>query len=422
MKIKLFDYQIEDRDWGIANPYSILALQMGLGKTGISLSISEETKSQRVLCIVPAYLTLNWKNEINKFLDNKIITLFKSSKDVYYQVDSDFVVVSYDIAIKSECLFEWADMVICDEAQNIKSMKARRTQMIHKLVFESSVPRFHLLTGTPVKNRVEEYYSLISLCYYNPKNKEDKFASTFETAIDFADYFSFRKEIEKFIRNRRIKIVSWEGVREDKIPELKKWLAPIYRSRKSMMLPPIIKNVIVSDAEDVELWKEYLKLEESDSVSVMPTQKKSAAVAKVPFTIEYVKDLLEEIGDSPVVIFTDHVESCKLIAEYFQVPAITGEMSVNNRQTLADEFQTGRWKILVATIGSFSTGYTLTKAWNMVFNDYNWTPGDNEQAIFRINRIGQTETCIIHNILGSPQDQYIWETLQSKKEVIKKVT
>jgi SNF2 family DNA or RNA helicase len=55
----------------------------------------------------------------------------------------------------------------------------------------------------------------------------------------------------------------------------------------------------------------------------------------------------------------------------------------------------------------------------MVFNDFPWVPGQLSQAEYRINRIGQEKQCIVHRIIGSPQDHYILKTIESKNAVIK---
>jgi SNF2 family DNA or RNA helicase len=100
------------------------------------------------------------------------------------------------------------------------------------------------------------------------------------------------------------------------------------------------------------------------------------------------------------------------------VEPITGATKVERRQELADTFQNGKAKVIVATIGSFSTGVNLHSASNMVFNDFSWVPGIMEQAKFRIIRVGQKDRCTFHYIMGSFQDEYIFKRLKEKLETI----
>lgn len=431
MKLTLDPHQIETVEFALTNPYSIFALDMGLGKTATALAVWERLKGN-CLVICPGYLRLNWLLEIRKcFGDEPIVTVIQKGKDLYDIFDSDFVIISYDLAQKSEQIFEWADMVFIDEGQELKSMKAKRTEYIHRVVYENSIKRLHILTGTPIKNRVEEYYSLMALCNYNPQLKKSDFLDRFQNSIDFADYFSFRKEFTMEVNFRYITIVRWEGVRN--VDELKNYLKNIYiRFASDQVLTlaePRTKDILLSEVPDMGLLKEFeggafydeeTYGEYDEDRPTISTRKAMAALKKVPSTVNYVQHLLEE-GVDCVPIYTDHVESCKAIAKAFNVEPITGQMSPNKRMEIGRRFQSGEGRILVATVKSFSTGIDLTRANNLVFNDYPWVPGDIKQTIYRIHRRNQKRHCTIHRILGSPEDAKILETLESKASDIAKV-
>lgn len=421
MKYELKDYQLETVEWGLKNPYSILALEQGLGKTLCALEIYDRCPEKNLLVVCPSYLILNWKNEIKRFFENKYqITTFQKGSDIYEVWDTDIVITSYDLVQKASYLFSWANVVVADECNILKTMKAARTEFFHKNIFENSTKRLLLLTGTPIKNRVEEFYSLISMCCYNP-NSTSKFLERFPDSITFCDYFAFRREFEMIRGNRRVKIMKWEGVRNTE--ELKKWLQGIYirySSRDVLNLAPIVfKDVTISDIDDIDLLEEFNKFYRENK-TVSPSLKAKSALDKAPFTCKYVRGIMDD-GVEEIVIYTDHVKSCEYIAERFGVTPIHAGTSMIKRAAIAKDFQDGRIKVIVATIGAFSTGVTLTKSHNLVFNDYSWVPGDMEQVIYRINRIGQERQCIIHRVFGSPQDNYIMKTLEQKIETIKKV-
>jgi SNF2 family DNA or RNA helicase len=421
LKLPLKENQMGAMTMALGQKYSILALPMGSGKTPIGLAIKEKSGSKRCLVICPASLILNWRNEIKKFLDDKVVSVFKSGKEFYYPVDSDYVICSYDLAIKHPFIFSWADILICDEAHYLKDMGSKRTEAIHRHIYEYSVPRVLLMTGTPLVNRVKEFYSLIAICEYSPEKKFSEFLDKFPDHITFADHFSFRREFEKWIRNRPIKIVKWEGLRN--VEELKKWLIGKYIKIESNLAPINYKDVMLADFDDKSLLDAFNKSME-DLEGIMPNIKEKAALRKVPLTVSYISDLRKaELIEGPVVVFTDHRASAHLLAKELGAPtAITGEMSVAQRQKLADRFQAGEIETLVATFGSFSQGHTLTKSNYMVMNDYPWAPSIIRQAEFRINRIGQNRPCYVDRIFGSSQDEYIFKTLLDKEEVIKKST
>ncbi len=417
LKRKLFPHQEEAVEFSIKNEYSIVALSVGLGKTLTAIAVKDRLRAN-CLVVCPAYLLLNWKLEIEKSLENPIITVIRSSKDFYPPFDSDFVLVSYDLAIKYEPFFEWATMVVLDEANYIQSMSAQRTKAIHKMIFENSIKTVMLLTGTPIKNRIKEYYSLVALCYYNPRtHKTQKFLYNYPNDVDFADKFSFRQEFRMKRAHRIFTVVQWDGARN--IEELKSWLTPIYFSKKAEYPPITYQNIVVDNFDDEELrerFNDYLK----GSSMVAPEVKAMAALRKAAHTIKYVKDMRDSI-DGPIIIFTDHRESCYLITKELKGVAVTGEVNPIKRGQIAESFQRGEINILVGTYGSMSTGYNLVKSNFIIENDFPWVPGTLEQAEGRINRTGQTRPCFVHRIIGSEQDSYILETLKEKSKVIEKV-
>ena len=98
---------------------------------------------------------------------------------------------------------------------------------------------------------------------------------------------------------------------------------------------------------------------------------------------------------------------------------ITGCVDVDKRSDIIKRFQDGSTKVLLCTVGAASTGYTMTAASKVVFNDMSYVPGDNEQAYSRLWRIGQTGKVFVYYIGGSKVDSGINQTLQEKVKTIK---
>lgn len=426
----LKEYQRRAIDFAHKHPYSILALSPGLGKSRVAIEIQNKLKLN-CLVVCPSYLISNWGKEISKWsVRGTMATLFKKGKDIYEPCDSDFVVTSYDLVQKAEHLFEWADMVVLDEGHALKSLKAKRTEFIHRVVYENSIKRLHILTGTPIKNRVQEFYSLLALCYYDPAVADSQFLEIFPSEIDFADHFSYRQEYTMQISGKWVTIMKWEGIKN--VDELKGWLKDKYIriSSEVLGLPPVMnKTFQISDTDDPELLEAFTSyfLNNKKSAarsertgSVLPEHKAVAALKKVPFTIKYVENLLEEV--ECLLVYSDHIHPAKEIAAAFNVEAITGDMPSNKRAALADRFQAGEGKILVCTVGAMKEGKDLFRASHVVFNDLPWVPGDIKQVVHRVQRMGQKATCFIHKILGSPQDAYISEVIDNKMKTIEKAT
>ena len=412
--------------YGANHPYSLLCADPRMGKSPVAIWL-QNLRDVNCLVICPSYLILNWKKEILKWSPKSQVTIFRKGSEIYEPAASDFVVISFDLVQKAEHLFEWCDMVIIDEIHNLKSMAAKRTQFIHKAIYENSVKYVHGLTGTPLKNRVREFYSLLALAYYNPKLQNAKFLDQFPDEVSFAEKFSYRQSYDVKVKTRsgaefRMPIVKYEGIRN--IPQLKTWLDGVYirvRAEKGDLPPISYKDVLISDSPNKQLLAAFEAFfDGEDSHLVRPDVKVQAAMQKVPFTIKYVENLVESVDC--VLIYSDHKEPIKAIAKHFGVPAITGEMPGHKRAQLVADFQAGKLDKLCATIGSLKEGADLFRARHMVLNDLCWVVGDLDQVMNRMRKLGETEPRVVHLMFGSPQDEKIWEVLGEKRKVINAAT
>ena len=394
---------------------------MGTGKTLICLTLHKQLIRNNTLIVVPAYLLSNWEDEIKKFYPDINYKIFKNSKDIKYHEGVKIYLISYGILKASEPLFEWADLVIADEAHSLKHIKTGRTNTFHKLIFENSIKRLVLATGTPITNRVWEFYSLLALCEYDPDKGDSAFLKKFPSYVDFADYFSFTKEFSirqgKYVRN----VTQWSGIQNT--DELKVWLKRV-RTRIKLEevmkgnLPEVIdKDIEFDKVDNPELQAAFDKFAIEGGESVASEVKARAALEKVPLTVEYVKELLSS-GIEKVLVYSDHVESAKAIARAFDIACITGETDIIWRKRLGNAFQDGDSPVLIATLGAFSTGITLTSCHHTVFNDLCWTPGLLDQAKARTRRKGQKKPCFYHYVVKFEQDLIIRKTIISKNLTI----
>ncbi len=78
-KGQLKQHQVQAYNFAMQRDKSMLALDLGLGKTCISIAVSLNTRKNLVLC--SAALKMNWVSEFNKFsnVDAKVL---HSAKDV----------------------------------------------------------------------------------------------------------------------------------------------------------------------------------------------------------------------------------------------------------------------------------------------------------------------------------------------------
>lgn len=421
----LKSYQQTTVDFCLKNKYAIVALEMGLGKSLVSLVVREKTQS-KMLVVCPAYLIPKWAAEVQKFFPGtETKEFYKRAKISTPPRECKICFISYNSLPYAEVLFEWAGIVCFDEATFLKNMDAKRTKEAHKLVYENSIQRVLLLTGTPIQNRVYEFYSLLAITQYDPQIKESKFLKSFPDWITFANKFSyfFEQTVTVTTKNGAMfdkQIPKWTGLKnKEELKQILKGNFINFRSNQVLDLPESIRIDVPATIDNFP--SNYFEAFEKFTVdeSIASDVKRAAAVATAPFTIQYVSGLLEEV--ERVIIYTDHVPSCIELAKAFSVPPITGQMATKKRDEVAQKFKSGEYRVLVATYGAFSTGIDLQFCQDMVFNDLPFVPGVLSQAEFRVIRIGQTKTCRFHRILGSVQASKILNILEEKYKTINKL-
>lgn len=426
--MQLYDFQSKGASFISEHKYVLLGDEMGLGKTIQALAALRGAEGP-VLIVCPAFLRKNWSNEIEKVSSHWRDFQFepqicKSEKDFQTLFQDDYIfIVSYDMLKKIPRDFH-PEHVIFDEAHYLKNMKAGRTMLAHSLVSEHKPETCVLLSGTPIKNRVTEFYSLLRMLSYCPSDSNG-LRITEKSQYAFNIKFTHPTTRTIYVRDQVRDITEFNGIRNVEL--LKRYLKNKYLRRlaKTVLgLPPLTTKEIQFGErmkEDKAYVEAYEKFEES---GVMPTLKAELAVVKIKHTFKYAMELIEQ--GEPLVIFSDHVkpvsELCKLFTEKgIKCVEITGNTNPSQRETAVATFQNGGAEVLVATIGSAAVGYTMTRARNLLFNDYPWVPSDLDQARKRIHRIGQVNHCIIHMILGSKMDQYVLNKINDKRSVLRKV-
>jgi SNF2 family DNA or RNA helicase len=128
-------------------------------------------------------------------------------------------------------------------------------------------------------------------------------------------------------------------------------------------------------------------------------------IAKVPGTVEYLQDWLEESHTS-AICFVHHKECGKQIFaqmstwcrenDYSQPLELTAELDAEERFRIQEEFNNSKSpRILVASTLASGEGLNLQKqCWKVVMHERQWNPANEEQAEGRVLRIGQTSKSI----------------------------
>ena len=344
---------------------------------------------------------------------------------------------------------EW-DLVIADEVQYAKNRKAQRTEVLKKIKARNKLG----CSGTPADDKPQDFWSIGN--WLHPK--EPIFRSYWRFYDHFIrwhphPYAGYRvidgvKNIDQlhefmapwYIRRRLTDVVDdmppkthskiWVDLtprqKEDydamhkyqvaRVGELKEELVVTHKIAMHIRLQQMIMGTVSLDWEDFEEG-----LRDSPIVAVgEPSPKLDAVMEMVETAIE---------SGEQIVVFTNFRAMANMVEARCQKAKIpvgkyTGDTpNQKYRDATVADFQSGKKKVFVGTIGAAGTSITLTAASTLVFTDRNWNPSKNEQAEDRIWRIGQKNHCRIWDIVArdtvdDERLQTIWRKARWVKELV----
>jgi ERCC4-related helicase len=178
----LFDAQVEPKPhqidaalFALQTPFLpgvILADEVGLGKTieaGIVISQYWAERRRSILIIAPSSLRQQWQQELNeKFLIPSSI-LDPRTKDALLarsgSQSSQVLICSYEFVLRHEqSLLKAWDLVIADEAHRLRNYWTGKTKAAEAVAHVvRGAHKTLLLTATPLQNKLEELYGLVSV-------------------------------------------------------------------------------------------------------------------------------------------------------------------------------------------------------------------------------------------------------------------
>jgi SNF2 family DNA or RNA helicase len=376
---------------------------MGTGKSLSALASIVKT-NKKALVVCPPYLVENWKNEIIKH------TTLTCSPHFLKWSGADVSLVPYSQLDKAEDVFRNCDFWIVDESQYLKNLEAKRTQRFHRMFYKYTPSYFMCLTGTPLKNRIPELYSMLLLW--------DKFGVKPGILEKYKSFYTFCCRFTNVVQGKYG--MSYGGMKN--VEELRTYIKPnsIKHEASVLDLPELSESsVVVSYKDSPDLHKAFSEFSGS-RFSAEITVKVESAASKSLFTANYVSGAVDS-GEGPIVVFSDHrkpVEIIGLELSKLRTRSITGETPMDQRQNIVDMFNNGQLDVLLCTFGAASTGINLTASNLMVINDLPWEVASLEQAKKRSHRLGQKRDCRIVHVIGSSVDELILKTLNAKMKVI----
>ena len=418
---------------------SILADDMGLGKTLQVLSAIEYFKQEgylekeKVLVIAPTSLLTNWQKEIEKFTPNLTSYIFHGPGRRFTKKQYDIYLTSYGIIRNSVEKFKkrkWF-LTVVDEAQNIKNPQTNQTKAIKSIKSKHRIA----MSGTPVENRLSEYWSIFDFTNKGYLNSLKQFRKNYILPIEKEKnqhvLDNFRKITMPFILRR----VKTDKNIIDDLPD--KIVNDMYCNLTKKQIA-LYKETLDSSINEVEkndgIKRKGLVLKLINSLKQIcnhPSQFTKSQSKSIfdSGKMEMLVGILENIiqADEKVLIFTQYVQMGeiiqKLVEEKFneEVLFLHGSLSRKKRDEIVNKFQNNiQNKIFIVSLKAGGTGLNLTSASNVIHYDLWWNPAVENQATDRAYRIGQKNNVMVYRLITKGTfEEKINKMIYDKNELAK---
>ena len=448
LNAQLRPYQQRGFSWMYRNSRigfgSIIADDMGLGKTlqviSILLKFKEENaldKKHKALVVVPTGLLTNWQAEIEKFAPSLSSHIFHGSYRDIKEFNADIMLTTYGVLRSDHELLKkqkWQVMII-DEAQNIKNHDTAQSKAVKSIPANIRIA----MSGTPVENRLTEFWSIMD--YTNKgylgtvKAFKDDFANPIQVFSNEKVTLKFRKITAPFMM-RRMKndksIISDlpDKIEQNQYSQLTKQQAALYE--KTMLAAMEEIEGYVSNDPQTLFKRQGLVLQMILALKQIcnhPTQflKNGQFDASMSGKTELLFELLDSIVESneKVLIFTQFTEMGNMLERFIterfgEKPMFYhGGCSIKQREEMVHRFQHNRAdKIFLLSLKAAGTGLNLTAASHVIHYDLWWNPAVENQATDRAYRIGQKKNVMVHRMIcKNTFEERINEMIQRKKHL-----
>lgn len=432
-----FDYQRETASTVLRRMRgrAILADEVGLGKTieaGLILSeLRLRGLAERTLVLTPAGLVEQWRDELErKFsLPTAIVTGRSGVPDCRGggPVLLASLAASRRDPLKGELTAGGWDLVVADEAHRLRSAHSASGKLIRTLTARFLL----LLTATPVENRLQDLYEMISLVAPGLLGTPAQFRTRYAGGGD--DVTNPRNLDDLRARTRQVMVRHRRSEVAMRLPQ---------RLAETVLVPP--------DADERALYAEVVeririhardatpargmalrsvsRLAGSTPAAAAPTLAKLgwtdlAARAEAITDPAKVRLLVRKLGEytargEKVLVFTAFRKTLDTVAASVRAAGIgatvyDGGLSRAEKEKVIGAFR-GDVPVLLST-ESAGEGRNLQFCHVMINLDLPWNPMQIEQRLGRLHRVGQDHDVLLTNLVSKGSiEERILHVLESK--------
>lgn len=444
-KTKPWKHQLEALKFLLNQGFGALYTDMGSGKTKVMVDLVNNAGYNKTLIVAPKKVCRVWPKEFSTHsLNQKICVLNVSDfsgekkcvevKKLAERCEKFVVVVNYDSVwrepFKSLVLkIKW-DACICDESHRIKTPGAKCSRML--ALMTNRVPHRYMMTGTPLAQNPTDIYAQYK--YLEPSifgTRYDKFCDRYEN-VDLQK----TARVGYTVLNEKQPYKNLDELRE-------KMFSVAFNCPVSFILPEQHHVTIEYDVPE-KIQKFYRKIKQEGVVQleqgtltvenilsqtlrfqqlldgyipVVDDNMNETMVRVDDERVKILQEILEGLGDEPVVIFARFRKDFTDIKEMLDSVKIT-HSEVSGAEDSFDVWYEGKTQVLLVQPQSGGEGLDMTRSRYVVYYSKHPSLALYKQSLKRVHRPGQKRSCTYFHVVGKLKSGYsVDETIMKAHEM-----
>ncbi len=408
---KTYKHQKQALIWMRNRRATLLSFQMRLGKTVTSASFSFACQSRRTVVVAFDIGKWGWVKDCvdkkwnvpDKVLNEFNFTILDSAKrKIAYAWSEKFVIINYEAMPKyldylKESQGVVTDLIIFDECQKLTNTATRNWKLAKELVDSCPDARILPMSGTPIKNRVDDAFALFKLVGH-PLGK---------SKAEFDRRFLVRSTAGRFTKTIGGQNLDFLSACMSNFM-IRKTLAEVSdlpdKAHIKLFFPFGEWREKYLEAVQLALENRGVHVNASFIHSILNV----TAQAKVPGMMEHLEQLVD--AGEKVIIFTWYTEPLNMIEKALKELGIKGvriDGSIDGKEKAAraNAFQDDP-DIMVCYANGKSAGHSINLSAASVIYVLNQplSPKDLEQCLFRADHVEKKEKITIYYPIAIGED------------------
>ena len=298
-------------------------------------------------------------------------------------------------------------------------------QTEHELTVEDRTKGLVMLSGTPIKNRAEEYFIPLNLMRPDIFTGLDSFRRRWLTQDDKGKWSRIASHrIEVFKETTKDFIIRREKNAVLSLPPFRRTFEKIgiegeeFQRSYNAALETLQRRVDELAAEGKEM--SFFEVQEN-----LMTLRRIVGLAKVPAALEYIEEFLESVEDEKLAVGIHHQGVRDNL--YFGLKQkgirclkLSGEDSAEKKNQILMEFNRDpEIRVLIVNMIAGGVGLNIQSANNILTLERQWNAADEEQFEGRFHRQGQTKPVCNNYMIASgiPVEDYFNTLVEEKRRI-----